>query len=194
MQLASHATAKEEEMSVGFKKYLIRKDYHWDVYYKEKANWYVELVDITVNELPPKGTVLDVGCGDGLICSLLSQKGLTVEGFDAEEVAIEYAKKHNPELELWVDKIEEVDLKDKKYDYMIAIDVIEHFKYPNFLVQLFDLSCKKYMLLSTDNPKRPLRRYDYHRISFDNLKQRFRNTKIDLLYETEESYLVKIAK
>ena len=183
-------------MSVGYRKYNIDGDYHWKMY-QDKEGWYYKLIQELLKNIPDKGTVLDVGCGDGLISSLLAEKGLTIEGFDGEENAIKYAQKHNPQIKSWVKDIKDIteeEMKDKSYDYMVAIEVMEHFEYPDCLVKLFDFSCRKTMYLSTDNPDTSLSRFDYHRFSIEDLQKRFRNTNIKLLYQGKGNYLVSITK
>lgn len=45
-----------------------------------------------LDEHPPRGTVLDVGCGSGDLAVALAQRGLTVLGIDIVDAAIERAR------------------------------------------------------------------------------------------------------
>lgn len=188
-------------MSIGFNKYFDRGAYHWEAYFGDSKEvndtWYREVVDKTLPLFPNKGTLLDIGCGDGLIAGLLSKKGLEVTGFDGEEVSIilaqekcvgEYAcKRFFPEA------IETVNINED-FDYMLACDFIEHIQDPQPLVKLFTEHCKNYMILSTDLPHFGLRRHDYHRYSVDDLKKLFAPYKVEMMFETDFIYAVKITK
>jgi 2-polyprenyl-3-methyl-5-hydroxy-6-metoxy-1,4-benzoquinol methylase len=63
-----------------------RKTPPWDVGAPQPA--LLGLLD----EYPPSGPVLDVGCGTGELALALAQRGLAVLGVDLEEVAITRAR------------------------------------------------------------------------------------------------------
>ncbi len=46
-------------------------------------------------DVPPKGKVLELGCGEGQLCRLLAQHGYDVTGVDISSVAICWAKEKN---------------------------------------------------------------------------------------------------
>lgn len=75
------------------------------------AEWYDDLVGIDGSEMHQKvvhpgvlkllgelanRTVLDVACGQGVLCRLLHQKGATIVGIDAAGPLISAAEKHGP--------------------------------------------------------------------------------------------------
>lgn len=82
---------------------------------------------ITIKET----TILDVGCGTGLLSSKLAQMGHLVDAIDFSEFSIEKAKKKIREtglesrLNVWVSTIESLNFKEK-YDYIILSDILEH--------------------------------------------------------------------
>lgn len=86
---------------------------------------YVELV-------PAGATVLDAGCGEGVLSVLLAKKGCRVTGVDMSEPNIEAAKKYAAEqgvserTDFLVGDIEHLAFADKSFDYVISSHVLEH--------------------------------------------------------------------
>tara|TARA_Y100000590_G_C15728051_1_gene1015979 strand:+ start:2403 stop:3140 length:738 start_codon:yes stop_codon:yes gene_type:complete len=78
-----------------------------------------------------KINILDVGCGGGLICEPLTRLGGNVLGIDADPNAISIAKKHAKSEDLDI-KYENktlndlTNLKAKKFDVILALEIIEH--------------------------------------------------------------------
>lgn len=107
-------------------KYEEKGSYHWKIYggrnlYTRKVNKIVSLVD-------EGEKVLDVGCGDGLVSSLLAEKA-DVHGVDMDSKAIELAKEKT-DKDILFQKADALDLpvEDKSFDVVTLVDVIEHVK------------------------------------------------------------------
>ncbi len=68
-------------------------------------------------------TILDVGCGTGALCSVLSEKGLNVTGIDPAEKMLNFAMKR-PENQavrfLEANVLEGLPFEDKSFDASIA--------------------------------------------------------------------------
>lgn len=80
---------------------------------------------------PLKGlSVLDVGCGGGLVCEPLTRLGATVTGLDASErnigVAKEHAEKSGLSIAYLADSVENLARQKEKYDVVLALEIIEH--------------------------------------------------------------------
>lgn len=78
--------------SLGFDKYVRRGPMHWEAYataeaYRRRAD---HLADV-VKRFASTGTVVDLGCGDGLFSYLFATGGAEVLGVDPEPKAIECA-------------------------------------------------------------------------------------------------------
>lgn len=73
-------------------------------------------------------SVLDVGCGGGLLCEPLARLGAQVTGLDADGQAISVAKLHAENTSLSVlyvnDAIENMDAK--KFDVLLIVEIVEH--------------------------------------------------------------------
>lgn len=70
-----------------------------------------------------KGTVLDVGCGEGKNAIFLAQKGFVVDAFDISESGIEklkrLASKNHVKVSAWVQDLRNYHF-DKEYDVIIS--------------------------------------------------------------------------
>jgi 2-polyprenyl-6-hydroxyphenyl methylase/3-demethylubiquinone-9 3-methyltransferase len=72
-------------------------------------------------------TILDVGCGGGLVCEALACKGAKVTGIDAGETAIQVATDHAVDNGASVIyKCENVEDHKGTYDVVLALEIIEH--------------------------------------------------------------------
>ena len=79
---------------------------------------------------PLKGlTILDIGCGGGLLCEPLNMLGAEITGIDASKDNIEIAKLHSKEMNLDIEYIcsspENLNIK-KKFDILLNMEIVEH--------------------------------------------------------------------
>jgi SAM-dependent methyltransferase len=79
---------------LAFEKYQQRPALHWANYrsvepYRKRAD---HLVSLVRRATPPRGRVLDLGCGDGLFSFLIGRLGHEVIGIDPEEAALAQAE------------------------------------------------------------------------------------------------------
>ena len=79
-----------------FAKYRIGGAYHWK-WYLVDFDGYRQFVDNIVGCLPRSGSVLDIGCGDGLMSYMFFRHGLDTVGIDSNEFAIRIADKISAE-------------------------------------------------------------------------------------------------
>jgi 2-polyprenyl-3-methyl-5-hydroxy-6-metoxy-1,4-benzoquinol methylase len=68
----------------------------FDAAYRERLPWDVgepqPALVVLLDEYPPTGPVLDVGCGTGDLALFLTERGLSVLGVDLAEAAIAQAR------------------------------------------------------------------------------------------------------
>ena len=92
------------------------------------------------NESPLKGlSVLDIGCGGGLMSEPLARLGANVTGIDALEKNCITAKIHAEENNLdinYLNTTAESLNKNKKYDIILNLEVIEHVNNPKNFIKL----------------------------------------------------------
>jgi 2-polyprenyl-6-hydroxyphenyl methylase/3-demethylubiquinone-9 3-methyltransferase len=87
---------------------------------------------LDTNSLKPfKGlSVLDIGCGGGLVCEPMARLGADVTGIDADSNAIAVAKNHAAQSGLEIDyrpaSTDGLIASDKRYDVVLALEIVEH--------------------------------------------------------------------
>lgn len=96
---------------------------------------------------PFKGlSVIDVGCGGGLVCEPMARLGGDVTGIDGDAVAIEVASEHaaNAGLKIEYKNAITSDLTAEKaqYDVVLALEIIEHIDDQASFVQDCAALCK----------------------------------------------------
>jgi 2-polyprenyl-6-hydroxyphenyl methylase/3-demethylubiquinone-9 3-methyltransferase len=76
-------------------------------------------------------SLLDVGCGGGLLCEPLARMGFRVTGIDAGEKGIETARRHARQSELDIDyRCATPEMLDQTFDVVTSMEVIEHVSDP----------------------------------------------------------------
>lgn len=130
-----------------FLKYRLLGDYHWqefinlDSIYRQHA--------LKVAGWVKESNVLDIGCGDGLITSLLGCKGV-----DIDKVGISLAREHGADVELG-----DVYCLEGKYDAVYLGDVLEHLERPDDAIrEIAKITNKLYVT----TPPRGERLGEYH--------------------------------
>jgi len=72
-------------------------------------------------------SIVDVGCGGGLVCEPLAMIGANVTGIDAGETAIDIARDHAELNDLNIEYKCETSFDHKgKYDVILALEILEH--------------------------------------------------------------------
>ena len=83
-------------------------------------------------------SILDIGCGGGLLCEPLKRLGANVTGIDASKNNIEIAKIHAKEMGLNINYVNcsPENLKfNKKFNVILNMEVIEHVSDVNLFIQ-----------------------------------------------------------
>ena len=85
-------------------------------------------------------TLIDVGCGGGLLCENLAMVTKEIKGIDMSKDAIEIAKTHQTLKNLKID-YEAISLEsllensEKKYDVLTCMELVEHVPDPKKLIK-----------------------------------------------------------
>lgn len=84
-------------------------------------------------------TVLDVGCGGGILSEALAKSGAQVTGIDQEpqaiQVAINHAKKSKLIINYQCTPIEVLAEGPERYDIITCMEMLEHVPYPAKIIQ-----------------------------------------------------------
>lgn len=101
-------------------------------------------IDYILNNLAGR-SVLDIGCGTGYLCNLVSSKGFDVTG--ADFVITQQAKAKYPQLKLIETTIEKTGFLDKQFDTVISAHTIEHISDPRKAIQELRRITKKKLMV-----------------------------------------------
>lgn len=122
---------KNKEIYTGYHDKIIEKRFLSKSSIRQFAHrqQYQAFVDL----IPVGATVLDSGCGEGVMCVMLAKKGCKVTGVDLSvpniEAAFQYAKEQGiPEgdINFLVGDAEKLPVPDKSFDYVVSSHVLEH--------------------------------------------------------------------
>jgi ubiquinone/menaquinone biosynthesis C-methylase UbiE len=129
---------------------------HRDVEDHLKVCWtkegYDQLIRMTLNlssEFIQTPKLLDVGCGLGTYCDLLTQRGFETTGVDYSEEMIEVAKKRHPKLSFMIANGYNLPFTKEEFDIVIsigALQCLEHYK--QFIIEICRVA-KHAVILST---------------------------------------------
>lgn len=113
-----------------------------------------------------KKSVLDIGCSAGYGSSLMNSGGFRVCGIDRNKKSIEMAKRRYPGIDFRV--ADGSSVMEKKYDAVVALDVIEHMDNHRGTVKkwLGMLSPDGLLIISTPNFKYSKCRNRFHKKEF----------------------------
>lgn len=105
-------------------------------------------------------TLLDVGCGGGLVCEPLARLGGDVTGIDLEEGAIEVAKQHASDQSMNIDyRAQTVESLENKFDVVLALEIAEHVVDPAGFIKACAQRLKPGGLLIVSAPNRTARSF-----------------------------------
>jgi ubiquinone biosynthesis O-methyltransferase len=111
------------------------------------------------DSLPPNGSVLDVGCGNGIISLQLGKEGFKIKGIDVSDKAIRKAKAVNPftNVTFEVADAEKLKASGEMFDAIVCSEVLEHLNHPERLLKelLPILKDSGILLVTVPNGKGP---------------------------------------
>lgn len=117
----------------------IAKDWFKDNFYEES---FTDQIDRLTSFLKKGSTLLDIGCGPGLISRYISEKGIKVTGIDFSEMMIKIARVYAPSVNFLV--MDAIDLRhfNKTFDAVNVSNFIGHFN-KNEVINFFELFSAK---------------------------------------------------
>lgn len=117
------------------------------------------IVSTLKDHLPSGSTVLDVGCGNGIISRGIGKEGFNVFGIDISDKAIEKAKSltNLPNVKFEQISAEQLVADGKRYDAVICSEVLEHLNQPEKLLKVLyqSLTDQGILIVTVPNGKGP---------------------------------------
>lgn len=108
-------------------------------------------------------SLLDVGCGGGLICEPMARLGASVTGVDAGEANIATAMAHAQQSALTIDyratTAEDLAAQGAQYDVVLALEIVEHVADPALFYRCLAQLVKPGGLLIMSTLNRTLKSY-----------------------------------
>lgn len=165
-----------------YSKYDEKDALHWR-WYKNSMYGYRSLVDHSLEPFKATdlGTVLDIGSGDGLVDSLLIDKGFSVTGVEPVERGVEIAEEKVPQLKVINMKATNFyEQNTQTYDYLYSLNTIEHVKNYEIFPKLMD-SIKNFAVIVTDNADESPgdEKFHYKEFTIEELKELFSDFKVE---------------
>lgn len=108
--------------------YIVPYHWYWKGFYLYR---YLRPVKLILNQFSKNDCVLDVGCGDGRITSLIAPRVKSVIGVDNQDRALKFARLIYESLDVKNVRFEKqsvskLNFKGKTFDKVTCFDVIEH--------------------------------------------------------------------
>ncbi len=101
-------------------------------------------------------SVLDVGCGEGIVYRAMRARGWSAQwtGFDSSAEAVAFAKEHSPEADWRQGSALDIPLADRSFELVFSSQVFEHLPDPQRALSECAHVADHYLLLSV--PLEPL--------------------------------------
>ena len=88
-----------------------------------------EISNYILQQIDTKKEILEIGAGGGHFANYIMSKGYKVKAMDISHAAISKAKENYPNLEIFIDDAEKLDvIENDSIDVVISIEVLEHLR------------------------------------------------------------------
>lgn len=96
------------------------------------------ITSVIRQNVPPGASILDVGCGNGIITQAVGEMGYQVTGVDSSQKSIDYARHTNKLANVTFTLAEagNFPITNRKYSAIICSEVLEHLRDPSSLLAI----------------------------------------------------------
>lgn len=121
------------------------EDERWRTFAQSREFRHVAALDLIQG-----GSVLDIGCGDGFMLSLLKEAGVTAEGADISPIAVARCKERGLNARTY-NPGEKLPYNDASFTTVLLLDVLEHVYMPEALLKEATRIASKEVIVSVPN-------------------------------------------
>ncbi len=114
--------------SLGYDETMNRGSYYADSYRERwslRHAFHKRRLDSLAGIVPTPGQVLDAGCGSGVLCRLLADKGCQVSGVDLLQTRVNWCQQFVPEGRFLLGDLRTFTFPGE-FDVVVASEVLEH--------------------------------------------------------------------
>jgi len=104
-------------------------DYYFQAYFYSRGPagiFHRTRMNRLMRHVPPHSSVLDLGCGSGVLLYLLKRQGCSLAGVDIRQECVDFARRVCGEGEFLCGDIREVNMT-RTFDVVLCTEVMEHF-------------------------------------------------------------------
>ncbi len=129
----------------------------WEAFVDNKKSHWTRrshlMIDLISKVIPSHGNSLDLGCGPGVLCALLAEKGFTAHGVDISENMLSYAKARNPNLSFAIGDERKIPFNQMQFSLITAFGLLEYIENRQRYIQKITKMLRPggIMLLSNSN-------------------------------------------
>jgi 2-polyprenyl-6-hydroxyphenyl methylase/3-demethylubiquinone-9 3-methyltransferase len=100
---------------------------------KVRTPWVIQMIEEMSGNV---NDILDIGCGGGLLCNPLSEKGHRVVGIDLSQKSLDFARSQDSKAEVkyLYASAEKLPFDDASFDVCCAMDLLEHVNDPEKVI------------------------------------------------------------
>jgi 2-polyprenyl-6-hydroxyphenyl methylase / 3-demethylubiquinone-9 3-methyltransferase len=95
-----------------------------------RVGYVKKIIELIIKTEPGKISVLEVGCGGGILTEEIAKRGFITSGIDPSEsslnTAIEHAKMNNLSIKYKIGSGENLPIESNSFDVVLCCDVLEH--------------------------------------------------------------------
>lgn len=117
-----------------------RTTYGWQDKIPRSCGYVAPAVLNILGFTPSKSKIVDIGSGNGVLCSLIHKQGHHVVGLEADQEGVNLSRSNFPDIDFHTFKVgdDPADLIGEYgyFDYVISTEVIEHLYSPQLLARL----------------------------------------------------------